>query len=178
MTIGSKFHREPPVDHVLVSQATRRDAQPVNGMKFETYREELDHWISKKKRTEADLVGYSKAAFSAEQARIRREYASDSNRSFKAWIKRRAEMEQKRRELIERNTAIEDEIIRLKPLVAAENARMQAKASKSGPGSLESFAVIRDDGTMSWDGVAAQLLIELRMIRGLLEEALERKAQN
>lgn len=178
MTVGSKFHREPNIDHALVSQATHRDAQPVNGMKFETYREELDHWISKKKRTEADLVGYSKAAFSSEQARIRRKYASDHNRSFNEWIKCKSNMEERRRELVRQCSEIENEIIRLKPLVAAENARMQIKDCPRGPGSLEAFDVIRDDGTLSWDGVAAQLLIELRMIRGLLEEICDRKAEN
>lgn len=54
---------------------------------------------------------------------------------------------------------------------------MQVEARKSGPVSLEKFAVIRDDGTMSWDGVAAQLLIELRTIRELLEEMCDRKAE-
>ena len=174
MAIGSKFHRDSPVDHVLVSQSTRRDAKPVNDLKFETYRDEMNHWISIKKRTEADLAGYSKAAFSSEQARVRREHPRDSDRSFNAWIKRKSEMEAKRRELVERNAATEDEILRLKPLVSAEMARSQIKPSKSGPGSLDQFVIIRDDGTLSWDGIAAQLLLEMRMIRTILEEMLDR----
>ncbi len=173
MAIESKFHRPSPVDRVLVSQGTRNDAKPASGIRFETYREERDHWIGVKRRLESELVGYSKAAFSGEQARIRREHSNDSGASFRAWISRKASMEHKRQELVKQKNRAEEEIMRLKPLVKQESVRIAIAArpaTKEGPGVLEGLGVFREDGTLCWDGVAAQLLLELRAIRRLLEE--------
>ena len=170
MAVESKFHRPSPVDRVLVSQGTRNDAKPASGIRFETYREEKDHWLAVKLRVESELVGYSKAAFSGEQARIRREHLNDNDASFRAWISRKASMEGKRQKLVKQKNRAEEELMRLKPLVKQENTRTARPANKEGPGALEGFALFREDGTLSWDGVAAQLLLELRTIRRLLED--------
>ena len=174
MAIESKHHRPPPVDYVLVSQATRRDAQPANQVRFESYREEYDHWVSAKKRLEGQLAGYSKASFSSEQARIRRENKGNQTRSINAWFSRKAQMEKERKDLIEKKIAAEDEMMRLRPLLKAERCRTHLETQQQNfggecGGSLEAFKPIRKDGTLSWDGTAAQILIELRAIRKLLE---------
>lgn len=173
MAIESKFHRPSPVDHVLVSQGTRNDAKPASGIRFETYCEERDHWIGVKRGIESELVGYSKAAFAGEQARIRRENSTDQAASFQAWISRKASMESKRQKLVKQKNRAEEELIRLKPLVKQENIRFaiaSRPANKEGPGELEGFDLFCDNGTLSWNGVAAELLLELRAIRRLLED--------
>uniref|UniRef100_A0A6H1ZNX0 Uncharacterized protein n=1 Tax=viral metagenome TaxID=1070528 RepID=A0A6H1ZNX0_9ZZZZ len=176
MAIESKFHRPPPVDHVLVSEATRRDAQPVSPPRFETYEEERDDWIHKKRQIESELSGYTATAFAGMQAKIRREHLRDPDASFKAWISTKASMEQKRQVLIQKKAHIENEIMRLKPLVKVEKARKFAAQKErscpvGGAFCLEDFSLFRKDGSLSWNGVAAELLLEMRAIRRLLEHS-------
>jgi hypothetical protein len=170
MAIESKFHHPPTVDRVLVSEGTRSDAKPVNGIRFETYCEERDHWVSVKRRLESELIGYTKTAFSRAQSRIRREHSTDPDASFRAWMSQKASMDGKRQNLIKQKNRAEDEILRLKSLVKQENIRTTKRTTAQAAGCLEEFDLFREDGKLCWDGVASQLLLELRAIRGLLED--------
>ena len=177
MAIESKFHRPSDVSRTTVSQGSRNDAKPAGGMKFESYEEERQHFITEKKRIEIELSRF-KNMMSKEQSRIRKENRHSEAASRGAWAKRKSQLEDRRVELMSRNMAIEQEIARLRPLVQAEKARSQAEKARSHQAcraarpsamQLEDFEIFREDGTLSWDGIAAQLLIELRAIRQLLE---------
>ena len=157
---------------MLVSQGSRKDAQPAQGLQFESYEEEHGHLVAQKRRIESELAGYSKSAFSSEQARIRRENRQDRQESLRAWFSRKAIMENARQKLVGRKNDIEDEILRIKPLVKVEKRRLAAArnpAHEAG-GSLDAFELIREDGTLSWSGLGSQILLELRAIRKLLED--------
>lgn len=169
MAIESKNHRPSHVDHVRVSQGTRHDAQPASGMRFETYRDEYDHWVAESKKLDAELVGYSKAAFAGEQARIRRRYSHDNDKSFNAWISKKASMEEMRQKLVKRKKEVEGELVRLKRLVKQESVRVSRERKRTGPGCLEGYDLFYEDGNLSRDAVAAEILLELRAIRTLLE---------
>ena len=170
MAIESKNHRPSDVDHVLVSQATRRDAKPVTSMRFETYEAEQQYLSLEKRQIESKLSVF-KTNMSKEQMRIRDKYARASQtKSVSEWIKRRTEMEDERTKLVERKDKIERELIRLKPLVRNEKARSSQRPVRETCDSLEDFGLFRDDGTVSWDGVACQILLELQTIRKRLDQ--------
>lgn len=178
MAIESKNHRPSPVDRVLVSQGTRRDAQPVEHLRFETYSEERDHYIAKKNRISNDLRSYNKGAYSIEQGRVRRENINKGKSvSVAMWFARKAVMDAARLKLTTELSDMEGELLRLRPLVYAEKQREQ-DARQIAPQShvrLEDFGLFREDESLSWDGVAAQLLIELRSIRELLTVLVDRE---
>jgi len=156
------------LSRVLVSQGTRCDAKPATNIGFETYREEMDSIVDQKRRIEVELGAYCRAAFSAEQSKIRREHRGNENASFEAWMRRKSEMETKRQELIRQKNFLETEITRLRPLVKSENLR-----GHGGNGTLESFPPIREDGSLSVEGVSAATLVELREVRVLLVKLID-----
>lgn len=169
MAIESKTHRPSPVVGSTASQSSKRDANRSVVPKFETYAEEWSHWVIEKRRLDTQLSAYTKRAFSAEQLRIRKQMQDSGTKpSFSAWQHRKAEMEQERHALVVEKSAVEEELARLKPLVAAE--RRRAQNSKPVGASLEEFSMFREDGSISYDGVAAQLVLEMRSVRKLLEE--------
>lgn len=153
MSIESKNHRSSDAVQVLVSEGSRRDAQPAKGMRFESHQEEYDHYCNQKRLIEAELAGYSKAAMAGEQVKIRRMYKGDPNKSYSEWMSKKSSMENARQKLISRKAKIEIEIHRLKPLVKDENRRMNPSLLKDGSVNLE-------------------MLHELRAIRELLEAIL------
>lgn len=173
MQVTKKHQTEHTVDHVLVSESSRRDASGRDpSLQFESYRDEMDYLVAQKRNIEGRLASYSKAAFAGEQAKIRREFAHDSNTSFNNWVSKKARMEAERRQLIAKKNEVEDEILRIKPLLKIENARkVQAK---QGAGTLEGMKLFRDDGTLVWDGIAAQLLLEMQHCRRLLQKLVEK----
>lgn len=152
----SKRHKESDVERVLSSQSSHNDAKPVQGMKFESYREEWDYLVVKKKDLEAALAGYSKAAFCSAQARCRAKNRGKSqDESFNAWISLKAKMEQDRVELIRKKADVEQRLMQIKPLMKAENLRESREATESkGRGTLDALE---------------DILSELCRIRQLLE---------
>ena len=170
MAIESKNHRPSPVDHVLVSQGTRSDSQPPALPRFDTYKDEQEYWIKIKMQIDADLSPFNKDAMHREQYRIRKEH-KDPEKSLNAWMERKAELTAKREQIISRKKAAEMELMRLKPLVAAERNR---EAERSQPNDsiteLSQVPLFRPDGSISYNGIWAQILIELQAIRSLLQQ--------
>ena len=168
--IESKFHRPPPVKKVLVSQATRQDARGPKSPKFESYEEERDYYINQKKQLESELVGYSKASFSAEQAKIRRKYVDNKDASFRAWMSCRESMESRRIDLVQRQSKVDQRLVELKSLVKAERVRENPqRLHEKTQCPLAEYNLYRENGSLSWDGVAAHILLELKAIRVALE---------
>lgn len=148
------------VDHVRVSQSSRRDAHQPPSLQFETYQAEWDHWVAEQKRIDSELSGYSKAAFAGKQAQIRRQYKADPNESFRQWMSCKASMEAKRQELVKEKMEVAEELLRIKPLLKVEKKRSVQQPKDTGPkaGDL--------------------MLVELRAIRVLLEQLLAGRGTN
>lgn len=177
MSIESKNHRPDSIQRTTVSQGTRRDARPEYDVDLDTYSEQRERLIVEKKRLEAELTKYSKSAIAAEQHRVREQNRDRPHFvSLNAWLQRKREMESHRQKLVSAKSEVEAELLRLKPLVRAEKQRgvAAAESSKSSMrqsgAQIEDFNPLRPDGTLCWDGVAAQLLVEMRAIRELLED--------
>lgn len=158
MSVPSKHHRPDKVT-AMVSQSSRNDAKPVTGMRFETYSDERDHWAEIVRKLNEQLSGYSKMSFAREQARIRRENAADKRESVRLWHTRKSTMESERLHLIGEKSKAETQLMRLKPLVAAEKSRrhqetMVADASK----------------TAKLESIGMEILEELREIKLILTE--------
>lgn len=168
MAIESKNHRPSPVKKSTVSNGTRRDAQPAQLPKFDTYEAERDYWINEKKKLDAELSAYSKAAFTAEQIRIRDSVGTrnGNERSLNTWLRRKSQMEQERLEFVQKKLEIENELSRLKPLVKAEKAR-EDMAQK------EEYKA----GRLERDAVFIEMLAELKSIKKLLSEQLTLPSQ-
>lgn len=174
MAIQSKHHHPSPVKEVRVSQGSRSDAAGVKMPRFETYEEEYQWWVSRKRQLESEFGAYNKTAMSAENSRIRREYPDDANRSFDEWAKRERQMNAKRHDLIVARDKAEEELGRLKPHVQRE----RALAHQVAPGRLEEVSVYREDGSLCHVGLSAQILLELRAIRTLLGQLVADRAEN
>lgn len=114
------FTRSNPVKGSTASQASRSDAHPNESLRFETYAEGRNHYIALKKKLEAELALYSKAAFSAAQLRIRKDNPHDS---FAVWMRERARMEERRQQLIKRKVVVEDRLAEVKRLAKFEAVR-------------------------------------------------------
>ena len=170
MSHQSKHHRVDSVDHVIVSQGSRNDAKPASPPKFETYTEEREHFVYLLKDLESRLSGYSKAAFSSAQYKIRNEYRHDADLSFSKWMLKKSSMERERQDLVSRKRGIETEVLRLKPLVKAENARITQLSEASRTESKIAAKETRDSQQDSLVYVATEGLLELRKIRVLLEQ--------
>jgi hypothetical protein len=154
--IGSKFHRESQVKGTTVSQASRKDAQPVSGMRFETYREEYDYYVAKKTRVEEDLQNYNSAAFSSAQAKIRKQFKGRDGASIAAWMEKKIAMDNERKALVRQKNEYETEIIRLRPLVKEENRRYSREDDKEKDSTKRAI----------WE----EILKELREIKTLLSK--------
>lgn len=114
---------------------------------FPTRQEERDYYSKRAKEIDSQLVSYSQAAFSAVQAKIRREFPLDS---FARWMNTKSRMERERRELVREKAKIERELARLKPLVREENIQRFGTAQLT-------------------NNDLAQIMQELREIRAMLE---------
>jgi hypothetical protein len=177
MAIQSKFHHPSPVKEVRVSEGSRRDAAGVRMPHFENYEDEYQWWLTRKRDIEGELVGYSATAMSAEQSRIRRKHHGDENRSFGEWMRRKEQMHTKRQGLLEGRKKVEEELGRLKPFVKSERARRTRHEPIGIEGGtlleLHEIPIRREDGSLSYGGLGAQILLELRAIRRLLSEGNE-----
>ena len=168
MSVSSKFHRPSHVDRTSASQGTREDATPAGDLNFETYQEEYDHLVSEKRRVEIELTGCNKAAFAAVERSLRREHSNDRGRFNNAWHASSSAMHETKQDLTKEWSSIEAEIARVKPLMKSENRRLHL-TNRSVGDSLGDFPLFRTDGTLSWDGIATRLLLELQAIRRFLE---------
>lgn len=111
---------KPELDHVRVSQASRRDAHSSpRPPKFESYREECDALIQEKKSIEVRIASeFSRAAYASAQSAIRSR--GESQATLRAWLNKRTALDEQKAALIRRKHEVETAIAALKPKVAAE----------------------------------------------------------
>lgn len=120
MTVGTKFHRESPVEAVMVSYGSRRDALPAT-CNDETYADQLNKVTQRLIAVQGEMLTCNKAALEKEQARIRR---NGSNAQTMAEYRRvKIKLNDKRMALVAEQKALEAEAVRLRPLARSENIR-------------------------------------------------------
>lgn len=153
------------LDHVIVSQASRDMAHKEPVLKFESYSDELKHHINTKLECESLLsqLGSQKKIRVKE---LRTKFPKNCTEASVQWLKIQNEIEKDREKLVAKKHNAEREIQRLRPLANAEELR---SGLTSGDG-LEVYKLIRDDGSLSYAGVAAQILTSLKRIEALLEK--------
>lgn len=141
------------VEEVRVSQGTRAMSQPCTH-EVRTFQQEWDDLSAQKKELEMQLQGYSKTMFLKEQHEIRKQKGN----TLSAWIHRKAELEEKRRKIVEEKIAVELRMMSIKERVkqdAREKAQQDDRAKVRVPDRREELF--------------EAMLVELRAIRSLLE---------
>lgn len=101
MAIEGKHHRD---DHVRAtsSEGSRRDASGIiPEPRFETYSDELRYLKATVASLEVEIGAYSSAQQTKEQMRIRSDGKPDS---LKRWLRKKVEMDDKRKALIDRKS--------------------------------------------------------------------------
>lgn len=97
-----------------VSEATRRAAQSPSRQSADLQKE-YDGLVALKISLQDQLTKYSKSSLAKEQLDIRRQYRNNQSKSIEAWIERKSQLEQERRELVHRVQKIEQRLIEMKP---------------------------------------------------------------
>lgn len=145
------------VEHVRVSQSSRRDARPdMQTDRSETFLDEHNRLVLEKKNLERSLAGYSKSAFLLEQQKIRARLFNDNSASFAAWLKRKSEMEAERLKITDRIREIDSRIVAIRERVKDER-RAIGKMREARFGERNTPDILED------------ILVELRGIRELLK---------
>ena len=144
MTQGTGVHRESHVEYVRVSEGTRNDAKPAV-CSDKSYRDMHNELVARTKSIEAELTLCGKAALQKEQARIRRN--GDSHQTAAEYNRVKAKLQSKREALIIESKKLQEEIVRLKPLIRREECDRN-----------DEMAIIRADGSLSYSGAALKMI--------------------
>lgn len=132
---------------------------------YESFEEEMAYLVAEKARLQVELSKYNKAALAREQMIIRKKYGSNVQKSIEVWLLRSAELNDKRKAILESLSAIEVDMREIKPLLQHERRQKQPKKPASNVDSI-----FRSDGSVDYGVVNLKMLEELKAIRALLEQ--------
>lgn len=131
---------------------------------FESFEEEMAYLVAEKSRLQVELSKYNKASLAREQMTIRKKYGN-SQKSLEVWLLRSAELNDKRKEILEDLAAIEVDMREIKPMLQHEREQKRQKKPAS-----DGNSVFRSDGSVDYGVVNLKMLEELKAIRTLLEQ--------
>lgn len=143
---GKKTSHHEEVVRTTASQGTRRDANadPSEGVRFESYEEEYEYLHAELARVRERLTGYNTTAFAKAQSKVRSEALTEQE-SIKKWLALRGEMQHQKDRLGKRLLEIQLRLTLIKPKLHQERLASSNKAPvKHNPAFQEMIDLLKE----------------------------------